>query len=131
MFCLRILVPPRSTRTDTLFPYTTLFRSLRPGGEAADVLAMADDHEDGDDPRHLGTLAVGEPHRVNRREDDRHQGGERRVAEHDRDREPSGAYQQADGPRQGQMGADRGRDALPAPEFQPDGEDVADRKSVV
>src|SRR3546814_19403901 len=24
--------PPRSTRTDTLFPYTTLFRSLRPGG---------------------------------------------------------------------------------------------------
>src|SRR3546814_5815202 len=54
---------------------------LRPGGESADVLAMADDHEDGDDPRHLGTLAVGEPHRVNRREDDRHQGGERRVAE--------------------------------------------------
>src|SRR3546814_13398235 len=24
-----ILRPPRSTRTDTLFPYTTLFRSLR------------------------------------------------------------------------------------------------------
>src|SRR3546814_9478892 len=24
--------PPRSTRTDTLFPYTTLFRSLRAGG---------------------------------------------------------------------------------------------------
>src|SRR3546814_8745737 len=24
-----ILQPPRSTRTDTLFPYTTLFRSLR------------------------------------------------------------------------------------------------------
>src|SRR3546814_3963789 len=24
--------PPRSTRTDTLFPYTTLFRSLRSGG---------------------------------------------------------------------------------------------------
>src|SRR3546814_7894869 len=23
--------PPRSTRTDTLFPYTTLFRSLDPG----------------------------------------------------------------------------------------------------
>src|SRR3546814_13750633 len=23
--------PPRSTRTDTLFPYTTLFRSPRPG----------------------------------------------------------------------------------------------------
>src|SRR3546814_13702868 len=27
-FCLMILRPPRSTRTDTLFPYTTLFRSL-------------------------------------------------------------------------------------------------------
>src|SRR3546814_3149652 len=25
--------PPRSTRTDTLFPYTTLFRSERAGGE--------------------------------------------------------------------------------------------------
>src|SRR3546814_9383053 len=25
--CLRIRRPPRSTRTDTLFPYTTLFRS--------------------------------------------------------------------------------------------------------
>src|SRR3546814_6203607 len=24
--------PPRSTRTDTLFPYTTLFRSQSPGG---------------------------------------------------------------------------------------------------
>src|SRR3546814_11459432 len=27
---LRIRRPPRSTRTDTLFPYTTLFRSARP-----------------------------------------------------------------------------------------------------
>src|SRR3546814_12111195 len=26
--CLKILRPPRSTRTDTLFPYTTLFRSI-------------------------------------------------------------------------------------------------------
>src|SRR3546814_5639992 len=30
--------PPRSTRTDTLFPYTTLFRSL------LDPLAAADQH---------------------------------------------------------------------------------------
>src|SRR3546814_12088320 len=30
--------PPRSTRTDTLFPYTTLFRSL----ERVDFLAFAD-----------------------------------------------------------------------------------------
>src|SRR3546814_1089559 len=28
--------PPRSTRTDTLFPYTTLFRSHLGGSEAAD-----------------------------------------------------------------------------------------------
>src|SRR3546814_16078352 len=29
-FFLMIRRPPRSTRTDTLFPYTTLFRSLLP-----------------------------------------------------------------------------------------------------
>src|SRR3546814_11061337 len=33
-----ILRPPRSTRTDTLFPYTTLFRSLR-GSRAHIVLS--------------------------------------------------------------------------------------------
>src|SRR3546814_11840593 len=30
-FFLMIRRPPRSTRTDTLFPYTTLFRSLKAG----------------------------------------------------------------------------------------------------
>src|SRR3546814_1258262 len=30
--------PPRSTRTDTLFPYTTLFRSHRPGSLAGEVI---------------------------------------------------------------------------------------------
>src|SRR3546814_12100669 len=30
-FFLMIRRPPRSTRTDTLFPYTTLFRSPAPG----------------------------------------------------------------------------------------------------
>src|SRR3546814_14604698 len=34
-FFLMIRRPPRSTRTDTLFPYTTLFRS-REGGGAGD-----------------------------------------------------------------------------------------------
>src|SRR3546814_12432727 len=29
IFFLMIRLPPRSTRTDTLFPYTTLFRSTR------------------------------------------------------------------------------------------------------
>src|SRR3546814_15146768 len=31
VFCLMIRRQPRSTRTDTLFPYTTLFRSDRAG----------------------------------------------------------------------------------------------------
>src|SRR3546814_1547629 len=30
--------PPRSTRTDTLFPYTTLFRSIRGGHSAVPVV---------------------------------------------------------------------------------------------
>src|SRR3546814_16155613 len=33
-FFLMIRRPPRSTRTDTLFPYTTLFRSARRSGAA-------------------------------------------------------------------------------------------------
>src|SRR3546814_4205457 len=32
--------PPRSTRTDTLFPYTTLFRSSRPGETRVQRVAM-------------------------------------------------------------------------------------------
>src|SRR3546814_1662498 len=32
--------PPRSTRTDTLFPYTTLFRSLMPDLSVADNICM-------------------------------------------------------------------------------------------
>src|SRR3546814_19318687 len=35
-FFLMIRRPPRSTRTDTLFPYTTLFRSCRPLSRGAD-----------------------------------------------------------------------------------------------
>src|SRR3546814_5444696 len=34
--------PPRSTRTDTLLPYTTLFRSLQLAGRAAPALASLD-----------------------------------------------------------------------------------------
>src|SRR3546814_10782354 len=32
--------PPRSTRTDTLFPYTTLFRSLRQRGQKLIALGI-------------------------------------------------------------------------------------------
>src|SRR3546814_11957759 len=38
-FFLMIRRPPRSTRTDTLFPYTTLFRSLEDDGRPAGHLA--------------------------------------------------------------------------------------------
>src|SRR3546814_17244593 len=37
MFCCYMIGrPPRSTRTDTLFPYTTLFRSNLPAAHIAD-----------------------------------------------------------------------------------------------
>src|SRR3546814_19123802 len=39
-FFLMIRRPPRSTRTDTLFPYTTLFRSLEDEEAAVDVVAV-------------------------------------------------------------------------------------------
>src|SRR3546814_12473509 len=44
-FFLMIRRPPRSTRTDTLFPYTTLFRSLA-------VTRFGDDLGDGRDRGH-------------------------------------------------------------------------------
>src|SRR3546814_1895487 len=41
--------PPRSTRTDTLFPYTTLFRSrAAAGAPARDGPAQQDDRRDAD-----------------------------------------------------------------------------------
>src|SRR3546814_7171204 len=49
--------PPRSTRTDTLFPYTTLFRSL-------DVAVTADHHDGNermflpDDPQQIDTVVL-------------------------------------------------------------------------
>src|SRR3546814_6506827 len=43
IFFLMIPRPPRSTRTDTLFPYTTLFRSGPTGGE----VPVRPEHRDG------------------------------------------------------------------------------------
>src|SRR3546814_20466258 len=50
-FFLMIRRPPRSTRTDTLFPYTTLFRSwsapaIRPGQSAASCRNPVGDIDD-------------------------------------------------------------------------------------
>src|SRR3546814_1991759 len=50
--------PPRSTRTDTLFPYTTLFRS-RPAASAqaaADAAAAKEDKLDRGHPRRLALV---------------------------------------------------------------------------
>src|SRR3546814_12700099 len=69
-FFLMIRRPPRSTRTDTLFPYTTLFRSHAVGasvgrrlggahdrGHVNDRSALPRDHarqERADEPEHRG-----------------------------------------------------------------------------
>src|SRR3546814_1307191 len=49
------LLPPRSTRTDTLFPYTTLFRSAGAGG------GLLEDQRDRPtaEPWHLGAGVLG------------------------------------------------------------------------
>src|SRR3546814_4150816 len=41
-FFLMIRRPPRSTRTDTLFPYTTLFRSIRADADKQRVIIVAE-----------------------------------------------------------------------------------------
>src|SRR3546814_12741460 len=47
-FFLMMRRPPRSTRTDTLFPYTTLFRSqgeeLEPARAKAELMGIAPNH---------------------------------------------------------------------------------------
>src|SRR3546814_11485837 len=71
-FFLMIRRPPRSTRTDTLFPYTTLFRSrLRPAPRAAVAVGHARARfaraASGRPPRAAGAALTaghaGDPHR--------------------------------------------------------------------
>src|SRR3546814_3493457 len=50
--------PPRSTRTDTLFPYTTLFRSQHGRYEAITVPHRSDLPCRGDGPRRLFAVAL-------------------------------------------------------------------------
>src|SRR3546814_4779216 len=57
-FFLMIRRPPRSTRTDTLFPYTTLFRSHRPH------LRHGEEHHHLQPGAHEHAAARGEGHRV-------------------------------------------------------------------
>src|SRR3546814_14096773 len=53
-FFLMIRRPPRSTRTDTLFPYTTLFRSLHLARAIRDPLLQYPERT-----RRLGTAQIG------------------------------------------------------------------------
>src|SRR3546814_9417955 len=55
-FFLMIRRPPRSTRTDTLFPYTTLFRS--PGGDIVSHITLGSDDPDAVGPFYEGALAA-------------------------------------------------------------------------
>src|SRR3546814_1158190 len=47
LFFLMIRRPPRSTRTDTLFPYTTLFRSVLLGAHVQAAGRLAEDQDPG------------------------------------------------------------------------------------
>src|SRR3546814_12392151 len=53
IFFLMIRRPPRSTRTDTLFPYTTLFRSHQRGVGQADRMGEHRRHAAAADPAQL------------------------------------------------------------------------------
>src|SRR3546814_9794184 len=63
IYCFFLMVrrPPRSTRTDTLFPYTTLFRSCAIIAGSVTIIGMHDIEED-----HVPGLdhAIGESVRV-------------------------------------------------------------------
>src|SRR3546814_7018069 len=64
--------PPSATRTDTRFPYTTRFRSVRRGGRKADQDVAVEQRLDqadivqvsGADPGIVGNEDIAGPHRV-------------------------------------------------------------------
>src|SRR3546814_2479582 len=95
-FFLMIRRPPRSTRTYTLFPYTTLFRSGRVGERQADIILEDIEHVgnhaliahvDGEAPEkgpgEIGMLARADPEaleKFGRAEGRRHRRGDRGFA---------------------------------------------------
>src|SRR3546814_16794302 len=122
-FFLMIRRPPRSTRTDTLLPYTTLFRSL--GGDDADPAEQGQQHREleGDaegedqghhqrqvfaDPGfHLDRNAVGSAGRLEAAEEAKHH---RRDAEIDETRaEREHDRSRTEGSRGGKEGVRKGR----------------------
>src|SRR3546814_11607158 len=63
-FFLMIRRPPRSTRTDTLFPYTTLFRSrLAPAAVRRGVRAGGASADDAEPGGRAGLALLHDPHR--------------------------------------------------------------------
>src|SRR3546814_17817784 len=56
IFCLMIQRPPISTRTDTLFPYTTLFRSLDLSSIDDVILGCA--NQAGEDNRNVARMSA-------------------------------------------------------------------------
>src|SRR3546814_2619791 len=58
--------PPRSTRTDTLFPYTTLFRSVLAGEVALPAGAVREPFIDVDDIADVAVAALTQDHHANR-----------------------------------------------------------------
>src|SRR3546814_1643220 len=52
--------PPRSTRTDTLFPYTTLFRSPARRWPAMGTAQYQPRHPRGRFPQHHGAFGIGQ-----------------------------------------------------------------------
>src|SRR3546814_16204619 len=80
--------PPRSTRTDTLFPYTTLFRSVERAQRKLSIdEASVKPHPVGTNLRHIG---AGEAIADRHLDDPRGQVGPLRIADHDLD-QPLGA----------------------------------------
>src|SRR3546814_15562803 len=82
VFFLMIRRPPRSTRTDTLFPYTTLFRSRlgRPvaaarGGAATGAAVLGAGELHGGDPGNDAARGLEPQPATRRRHRDRHAGG--------------------------------------------------------
>src|SRR3546814_11616833 len=101
--------PPRSTRTDTLFPYTTLFRSSRLHGATVEALPEPADGPNDDGVVEEGVGDEDRPHRLVEVDADRasrsEQGQERR-ADHDSGQHERHRHQRGDGVTAAELGGD-------------------------